>query len=302
MARRQSRINPDSDELSVVLVGDVGTGTWFDGENQICPADEVMAQIAKLDPDFNIHLGDIYYLGATPWVEKFIETWVPGRRGSFALDGNHEMYAGGQGLFEQVFTNPKFAAHQGTSYFSIVFGSWLIVGLDTAFYDDSPRVFRGKICDPAQKQFLQDIRRQSDEKGQKLFLLTHHLPMNLPGTELTVVWDEVVADDALGKAPDYWYYGHSHHGAVYSAASAAAKEGTRCRVSGHGSTPHASPWELKKYSGPGQSIQWFANTPYRGDVPEHEKRILNGFTHVIFTEDNVVERYINQKGEVEFEI
>ena len=97
---------------------------------------------------------------------------------------------------------------------SIEFSNWLIVGLDTAFFDDSPLFFRGKICDPTQKAFLRDIRRQADEKGQMVFLLTHHLPMNLPGTELSVVWDE----------------------------------------------------------------------------------------HVIFTENDVTERYINQKGEVEFEI
>ncbi len=83
---------------------------------------------------------------------------------------------------------------------------------------------------------------------------------------------------------------------------AAAGETTRCRVSGHGSTPHAAPWELREHTGPGQPIQWYANTPYDDDVPEHEKRILNGFTHVTFTENDVVERYINQKGDVEIEI
>ena len=37
-------------------------------------------------------------------------------------------------------------------------------------------------------------------------------------------------------------------------------------------------------------------------IGEHDKRILNGFTHVIFIENDVTERYINQKGHVEFEI
>lgn len=105
----------------------------------------------------------------------------------------------------------------------------------------------------------------------------------------------------VGRPPDYWYWGHSHHGVVYS-EHLVAGETTRCRVSGHGSTPHAAPWELREHTGPGQPIQWYANTPYDDDVPEHEKRILNGFTHVTFTENDVVERYINPKGDVEIEI
>ena len=35
---------------------------------------------------------------------------------------------------------------------------------------------------------------------------------------------------------------------------------------------------------------------------KHQKRILNSFTSVIFTENDVVERYINQKGNVEIEM
>ena len=83
---------------------------------------------------------------------------------------------------------------------------------------------------------------------------------------------------------------------------AAAREGICCRVSGHGSTPHADPWELKKHTGPGKAIQWYANTPHNDDVPEHEKRAFNGFTTITLTKNDVIERYVNQKGDVEFEI
>ena len=55
-------------------------------------------------PDFTIHLGDIYYVGSLAEVnEHFLGVdnphndftpcaWPPGRVGSFALAGNHEMY------------------------------------------------------------------------------------------------------------------------------------------------------------------------------------------------------------------
>jgi predicted phosphodiesterase len=59
------------------------------------------------DPDFTIHLGDVYYVGDDNEVrENFLGEktspyapvrWPMGAKGSFALNGNHEMYADGNG-------------------------------------------------------------------------------------------------------------------------------------------------------------------------------------------------------------
>jgi hypothetical protein len=61
------------------------------------------------NPDYTIHLGDVYYVGDRPELKqnclnepkskKGVE-WQHGSKGSFALNGNHEMYACGTSYFE----------------------------------------------------------------------------------------------------------------------------------------------------------------------------------------------------------
>ncbi|MGH7584071.1 MAG: hypothetical protein ACREL5_12675, partial [Gemmatimonadales bacterium] len=69
--------------------------------------------IADTTPDHTIHLGDIYYAGDAESVESEFPgrasrpdlraiPWPPGSRGSFALNGNHEMYAKGERLLVVV--------------------------------------------------------------------------------------------------------------------------------------------------------------------------------------------------------
>lgn len=294
---RPARIKvTDTDTLSLALVGDVGTGSWIDGD-QPCPADAIMEQFKKLDLDYTIHLGDVYFLGASPFIEKFVETWVPGRRRSFNLNSNHDMYAWAKGYFEHALTDPKFAAQQGTGYFSIEFGNWIIVGLDTAYYDDSVVFFAGTLRDPAQKAFFQDIRRQIEMTGQKVVLLTHHLGLAPNGTQRMKLWGEIAAEDALGRDPDYWYWGHLHNGIVYSSFSASG-EGTRCRCYGNGGIPRGAPFEFDEYTGENKPIQWYAQKSYDDDLPEQRKRVMNGFATLTFTENEVVETYYHQNGEL----
>src|ERR1035437_8855390 len=87
-----------------LLAGDWGTGT---DEARI-----VAAAMEKSEPDFTIHLGDVYYVGDNNEVrENFLGEktspyapvkWPMGAKGSFALNGNHEMYADGNGYWKMV--------------------------------------------------------------------------------------------------------------------------------------------------------------------------------------------------------
>ena len=88
-------IYPIDDRVKIGAAGDWGTGT---DEARI-----VAAAMKKSDPDFTIHLGDVYYVGDSNEVrENFLGEktspytpvkWPMGAKGSFALNGNHEMYA-----------------------------------------------------------------------------------------------------------------------------------------------------------------------------------------------------------------
>ena len=71
-------------------------------------AEQIAELIESVAPHFTIHLGDVYYVGD----EEEMKTnclgqapvgsdvrgvcWPPGSVGSFALNGNHEMYANGK--------------------------------------------------------------------------------------------------------------------------------------------------------------------------------------------------------------
>jgi hypothetical protein len=160
------------------------------------------------------------------------------------------MFGWGKGYFEAGLRHESFAAQLGTSYFSVEFGDWILIGLDSAYHDTSPLYDVGTVSDPDQTAFLREIREQVDRTGQKTFVMCHHNGLNLEGTETTNLWNDIVAEGALGKAPDVWYYGHQHIGVVYSTGSAAGPD-PLIRCIGHSSLPFAVPSGLEEDVGPG---------------------------------------------------
>ena len=92
------------DRATVSLVGDWGTGTD--------EAEEVANCVREFAPDFSIHLGDVYFVGGqTEIKENYLGEktspydpvkWPMGKKGSFALSGNHEMYARGHGYYDEL--------------------------------------------------------------------------------------------------------------------------------------------------------------------------------------------------------
>ncbi len=73
--------------------------------------------IVAFNPHYAIHLGDVYYVGDRNEVdENFLGIknehnnfepclWPKGLLGSFALNGNHEMYARGFAYFDRMLPN-----------------------------------------------------------------------------------------------------------------------------------------------------------------------------------------------------
>ena len=95
-------------------------------------------------PDVAIHLGDVYYsgtkdefrdyfLGPRCWPRGTLGETRGGARGTYALNGNHEMYSGGAGYFRRAL--PAFG--QETSYFCLENAHWRIIGLDTGYFAKS---------------------------------------------------------------------------------------------------------------------------------------------------------------------
>src|SRR6185503_2735372 len=136
-------VSNTDDTVKIAIVGDWGTGSWTDGNINNYPALSVINQVQLMTPDYTIHLGDVYYAGTAGFldsdeeVNNFVNSWVSGSQGSFMLNSNHEMYSGAQGFFGKGLKAAPFALQQNTSYFALQSDKWIIIALDTAYYDKS---------------------------------------------------------------------------------------------------------------------------------------------------------------------
>lgn len=301
-------ISAPGDTVKIALVGDWGTGPWTDGAIEY-PALQVIDQVRQLTPDYTIHLGDVYYAGTAGFldsdeeVNNFVSTWVAGSQGSFMLNSNHEMYSGAQGYFGKGLKAAPFAPQNNTSYFAIQSDKWIVIGLDTAYYDKSPLFMNGALTDDDQINFIKGL----STANKKVIVLTHHNPTNIEGTgtrtgtaQLTL-WNDVTS--ALGKAPDFWYWGHIHNAIVYSDQSFPAQNGTKARCAGHGAIPFGVAYGLQNPDGTNKpSIEYFAHellsSAYENTDAQQANRVLNGFALLTLKPDSISEELIDQTGAV----
>lgn len=274
-----------SGSIKIGIVGDWGTGKY--GANG-GPAPAVMQslQASHVKPDYLMHLGDVYYAGdETEEQENLLDLWPaqwgPGKKQAFTLNSNHEMYDGANGYFKTALaTGGPFTAQAGVSYYAATFGNWLILGLDSAWHSDPAKMYMyGSIggAQGKQGQWITELVTDPNQTFTKVMVLTHHNPMTTAGDaaeEFTPLYTEVL--DALqGKAPDYWYFGHTHNGVAYKHTSFMGAQGTKARLCGHGAMPFGNAWIFA--SGDGKDyIDYYAHTP----VPGSQVLMRNGFATV----------------------
>jgi hypothetical protein len=242
-------------DVRVSIAGDWGTGT---SEAQ-CVAREIM----RFQPHFTIHLGDVYYVGDPPSVNENClgiknpnnnydpVTWPVGSVGSFALNGNHEMYANGGGYFD-VFL-PRLGLRtaggmsgQQTSFFCLQNEYWRVIAVDTGYNSIGVPVLSGipwinqipgiggdcELPSASIDWLKQIVRPGEDSRG--LILLSHHQNYSgfqdqyaMPAQQL---WDAGVRKTVL------WFWGHEHRLAVYDLnGTGDLKSYGRCV--GHGGMP-----------------------------------------------------------------
>jgi hypothetical protein len=246
--------------VKISIAGDWGTGT---DEARI-----VAAAMEKSDPDFTIHLGDVYYVGDANEVrENFLGEktspyapvkWPMGAKGSFALNGNHEMYADGDGYWRMVLPRmglrergSEWGAGQWASFLCLENKHWRIIGLDTGYnstrfeWDKVPVLQRSKwlrkttlfkpgctLPEPLLAWLKSSVNPDGDKRG--LILLSHHGPHSaFEG------WYQIPAKQLakLIHRPVIWFWGHEHRLAIYEKFS--VKEGIEAygRCIGHGGMP-----------------------------------------------------------------
>lgn len=236
---------PLPENCTVAVLADWG------GDNDA--AKSIAAVVRKQKPDLAIHLGDIYYGGTELECRLFLDNWPMRQdfsdpnspllaKGSFALNGNHEMYSGGEYYFKTIL--PAFA--QSQPFFCIENQYWRLIGLDTAYnagvetgYNNA-RLKPTSPADPmaAQWNWLIDTLRGPKKAN---ILLTHHQPVSAHQAEFSASeplrkdFQELLATDGVGPDAIYgWFFGHEHRCAVYRDSALEFN----ARLIGNGCIPH----------------------------------------------------------------
>ena len=199
--------------------------------------------------DYSIHLGDTYYIGnAKEIADNFSHVdgaaWPYGRRGSFALLGNHEMYSSGKPFFTELlpfmgsYADGKVHQQQQASYFCLENEHWRIIGLDTGY--NSLKGFFGLSANTGlrltdqQMDWLREIVKPSDDK-RGIILLSHHPCFSaFEKDEFQAMVSQVAS--LLGGRNVLWFWGHEHRLAFYG-YNALGGGGCFARCIGHGGMP-----------------------------------------------------------------
>ncbi len=245
----------DADGVRVSIAGDWGTGTH--------EAQSVGRQIVKFDPHYTIHIGDVYYVGDPPSVNENClgiknpnnnydpVTWPLGSVGSFALNGNHEMYANGGGYFD-VFL-PRLGLRtaggvtgQQTSFFCLQNQYWRVIAIDTGYNSIGVPILSGipwinsipgiggdcELPAPLVQWLKEVVRPAEDPRG--VILLSHH--QDYSGFQDQYAKPPQQLWDAGLKRRVLWFWGHEHRLAGYDRnGTGNLKSYGRCV--GHGGMP-----------------------------------------------------------------
>ena len=240
-------------KIKIAMAGDWGTGTQV--------SDTVARSIVNENPDYTIHLGDVYYVGDTneinencldqPVNDYIPVNWPRDCQGSFALNGNHEMYCGGGPYFTLFLKNlgiknPR--EQQRTSYFCLETAFWRILAIDTGYNSVGIPIlgaipwinrlsFVGADCrlEDALINWVRDIV-QPNTNIKPTLLLSHH-------QYYTAFRDQSYARPAkqlLEFFPNQkliWMWGHEHRLAIYDLYSLDGGIKVYGRCLGHGGMP-----------------------------------------------------------------
>lgn len=272
------------DNVRILLVGDWATGLPR-AQNVAKEMRKVLEEgIATNRQQLVIHLGDTYYSGWKPEYEKRLLKYWPVRPeeadkiGSFTLNGNHDMYSGGQSYYTVGLEDARFKPwHNGSSFFSLANKNWHIFGLDTA-YDDFD------LKDPQADW----VNREMSGHGKKLMLLSHHQLFSAyegGGPKLAEKLGKVLESKRVRS----WFWGHEHRCMLYNPYH----DVQYGRCIGHGGVPvYMAHAQNDPYPVPG-------SYEYRNYItsPLGEHFALFGFAVLDFQPDGTVAvRYIDENG------
>ncbi len=253
-------IYPIADRTTLSLIGDWGTGTD--------EAQKVANCVHQFKPDYTVHLGDVYFVGDESEIkENFLGEktspyppvrWPMGKLGGFALTGNHEMYARGNGYYETILpkmglrkSGKEWGDGQWASFFCMETKYWRIIALDTGYnatgfdWGKLPVFQKSKFIrqsvhfkprcqfpDPLLEWLRDTVNPGGDNRG--LLIVTHHGCYSAFSD-----WYQVPAMQLaqIIHRPVLWFWGHEHKLTIYDRYRVRDGIEAHGRCIGHGGMP-----------------------------------------------------------------
>ncbi|WP_234733555.1 metallophosphoesterase family protein [Tellurirhabdus bombi] len=211
-----------TDSVTLALLSDWATDTK--------ESDQIGHLVSTYDPDYTIHLGDVYFVGTPEEVEaNFLaphSSWHYGKHGSLALSGNHEMYSNGTAYFKKLLPAMKIrkgetVATQQAGFFCLEHEHWRIIGLDTG-YTSTNRPFLEVLFKPdchlreEQLDWLKNVVRLGDPSDTRgIILLSHHPYYSSFRDDHPVVGRQLRKIMGDSARPVVWIWGHEHRLSFY---------------------------------------------------------------------------------------
>lgn len=235
-------------EISMAITSDWATDT---------PESFAVArQMKEHNPDYTIHVGDTYYVGAPHEImSNFVEEgspWVRGHSGSFAVLGNHEMYARGDAFFDTLLPTLGIRNAAGgyvgqkAGYFCLQTPHWRILGLDTGYHSTGKPILEfipglDPDChfDDTQMEWLRNTVKLGDPSDKRgILILTHHQFITAfnKEPEFNKPAEQLASLLSPGQTV-LWLWGHEHKLAFYQKMPLDKNVTFYGRCIGNGGTP-----------------------------------------------------------------
>ena len=291
------------DTVRIALAGDWGTGTD--------EAHRVAELISRFDPHYSIHLGDVYFVGDPKEIrENFLGEkvsayepccWPPGSKGTFALNGNHEMYARGYGYFDLILPRMGLqrddkAIGQRASFFCLKNDDWWILGLDTGYRSIGIPVVENfwtpdcALPDEIIVWLRGFFRPEQDKRG--IILLSHHQYYSRYDDWYTRQAEQLAE---FISRPVLWFWGHEHRLAIYEKYQTGKGVAAFGRCIGHGGMPVDLPGPIKHSQ---CRVERVDDRRYQND--ENLDVGVNGFARLTFAGRDVKVEFVDIEDKVFF--
>jgi hypothetical protein len=307
--------------LRVSIAGDWGTGT----DEAYFVAKQMMKWDDGTGPDVTIHLGDTYFVGDPREVEEnvlgggkdvdpatpptdFVK-WPAGSLGMLAMNGNHEMYTGGQAYFDIMLPHMGLPPGdpdnqkkgQGCSFFCLENDYWRVIGLDTGYNSVGWPVIelipwvapKCPLCDDLLDWLRNTVRPKSKPKGT--IVLSHHQAFSAFPKEPNYPKPVSQLVEFFAGEEVLWLWGHEHRFSGYHSVPGNFDIHGRCI--GHGGMPTelCPPRPKGNARDPyPDKLLFYDNRPnplYPTNGKKNPAIGFNGYAEVAFADETITIRY-----------